>query len=927
MLFGGPKNHYRLLESKIVRRVGPYPQLLLALLIVSSISSAVSADYDGDGFDGPWGDYDDYDATQWTDYDNDGYGDNWADSDWTENRTNVSLALSHYRQRSFNQDGNMLSEIWYDSLDKVTRESKWEYNPNGIMHSYARDLYGDGLFEQVTYYDERGNVSQVNSYYSNGTLSSLTNYTIMYDSSGNKLFQISESWNWNSGLSSGSEYRWEYNALGLETSYTRDYDRDGFLDYEMTKTYDSVGNKLTETVDSNGDGFDNWGYQWSYDADGNILTYSRDIGGSMTWKHRYDYDANDHIILDDYDKDGDGIYDDRETWVYNSMGLETSYTEDIYTDGTIERTRTTTYDAQGNELQFSELYEYPDELGEYAGHRIRQSNYNSNGNITSHFQNSSYSDASNWDPPPICPQITATKEYWTYDQSFNLLSHTTDNHDDGSVEINHEYTYSDGKLTSEEKSDRLMVATGNPFSGPTSCDEQLWNYQWDYTYDNQGRLINILEATRDHNGDVTRGQTSTIYDDDGYISSIEEADMDQFYEITSKDVYSFEDVVEISSIFTYDNWIRFESFVIPTIIGEYVDNATTPDFCPTVWGNSTVDYYGCPDADGDGWSWLTDLNDSNPFEWIDSDGDGVGDNGDDCPFDAGNLSEIGSNGCPDGDGDLVADIYDRCPDLYGNGTILSDLGCPDTDGDGYYDGTDDCPNTIGNLTAVGNVGCPDRDEDGIADRIDVYPDDSTQWSDTDGDGYGDNWGDAEDNASRIDSGIGQFVAGANNPDDCPNVMGASHSDRKGCIDTDRDGVSDDNDACSATLNVKVDSNGCEVETSLFGGEGGVGGILIHLLWIIPLLAALVGGSFFAYNKYGGDSGLFATMQPSSTMEEAPPPEETGFEPQESAEPAMLPSYEHLPPGGDYSHIGDVAVYNSPDGTKWYQQQDGSFVKN
>ena len=34
-----------------------------------------------------------------------------------------------------------------------------------------------------------------------------------------------------------------------------------------------------------------------------------------------------------------------------------------------------------------------------------------------------------------------------------------------------------------------------------------------------------------------------------------------------------------------------------------------PDGCPLTWGNSTKDIYGCPDVDGDGWSYLSDYND------------------------------------------------------------------------------------------------------------------------------------------------------------------------------------------------------------------------------------------------------------------------------------------------------------------------------
>ena len=48
-------------------------------------------------------------------------------------------------------------------------------------------------------------------------------------------------------------------------------------------------------------------------------------------------------------------------------------------------------------------------------------------------------------------------------------------------------------------------------------------------------------------------------------------------------------------------------------------------------------------------------------------------------------------------------------------------GCPDSDGDGVADNVDKCPEEAGDAS---NEGCPwgDRDEDGVADKDDVCPD-------------------------------------------------------------------------------------------------------------------------------------------------------------------------------------------------------------
>ena len=122
--------------------------------------------------------------------------------------------------------------------------------------------------------------------------------------------------------------------------------------------------------------------------------------------------------------------------------------------------------------------------------------------------------------------------------------------------------------------------------------------------------------------------------------------------------------------------------------------ATRSDACVEVYGTSYEDRGGCLDSDGDGWSdpsvgWepkfsieCEDYADAFPFDntqWCDSDGDGFGDN----PL--GNQS-------------------DDCVGEYGK-SYQDKFGCPDDDGDGWsnYPG-------------------------------DAFPNDPTQWNDSDGDG-------------------------------------------------------------------------------------------------------------------------------------------------------------------------------------------------
>lgn len=273
------------------------------------------------------------------------------------------------------------------------------------------------------------------------------------------------------------------------------------------------------------------------------------------------------------------------------------------------------------------------------------------------------------------------------------------------------------------------------------------------------------------------------------------------------------------------------------------DDGVTPDACPDFAGGSSVDRYGCNDPDADGRSspdadWTledgADAFPSDPAQWSDFDGDGLGDNYNDPNWDDRSPNWPGEYL------EIVGD-YDRCPAVAGNSTKLGVLGCLDNDGDGYdnnndafyreasqwtdEDGdgygdnptgfeADACPETAGNST-LDRFGCDDYDGDGWSDPFDgigtdAAPEDPTQWSDADGDFW-------------YDNPNGNFA------DECPNAPVASGAmtrlvtiDRNGCPDTDFDGYSDPDagynasmgaDACpedgyDTTITSTVDRFGC-----------------------------------------------------------------------------------------------------------------------
>ena len=187
------------------------------------------------------------------------------------------------------------------------------------------------------------------------------------------------------------------------------------------------------------------------------------------------------------------------------------------------------------------------------------------------------------------------------------------------------------------------------------------------------------------------------------------------------------------------------------------------------------------DSDGDG---VKDIYDNCPFDYNfpeDLDGDGIGDSQKDLDGDG-----IGDKCDRDRDGDDVLNIHDKCPDVFnpnqadfdedGVGDICDN--CPvksnynqrDTDGDGVGDACDNCPNTY-------NSNQHDSDFDGVGDICDNCPNDY--------------------NPSQADSDGDRF------PDACDNCPNHDNSDQ---LDVDNDGVGDICDNCPNVPNERVVNN-------------------------------------------------------------------------------------------------------------------------
>ena len=235
--------------------------------------------------------------------------------------------------------------------------------------------------------------------------------------------------------------------------------------------------------------------------------------------------------------------------------------------------------------------------------------------------------------------------------------------------------------------------------------------------------------------------------------------------------------------------------------------ADTIDTCNNIRGFSWLGRTGCGDFDQDGWSdnkisyQNGDIFTDNWKQAFDTDGDGYGDNhGPDCcdtwyddnaqsgdafPYDYKQYLDWDGDGFGDNTSDLIGG--DRCRFDYGTSRYDRN-GCLDSDFDGYSDPVSGWS---------------------LLDGADMWPFDSTQWADSDGDGYGDNSSLNATNPDAFPNNIAvvndsdrdgypdnftSFYNGSNANglylDGCPLVAGNSSDPLFGCKDSDGDGFMD-----------------------------------------------------------------------------------------------------------------------------------------
>ncbi|MGE3800860.1 MAG: hypothetical protein AB7H80_07560, partial [Candidatus Kapaibacterium sp.] len=265
--------------------------------------------------------------------------------------------------------------------------------------------------------------------------------------------------------------------------------------------------------------------------------------------------------------------------------------------------------------------------------------------------------------------------------------------------------------------------------------------------------------------------------------------------------------------------------VINSLVAEYEDFFPSPSAATCDWDVLCDEELGTEDGDGIGEDCDNCPEDANPDQ-ADADLDGVGDACDHCPlvFDPANSTP--DPNWPDGDSDGAKDPCDNCPedananqadsdkDLVGDACDNCDLvknpDQADSDvggGDGIGDACDNCP-------TVANASQTDTDGDGVGDACDVCEGEDDK-VDTDGDGIPDGCDDCANLWGTEDDSDGDGILNVDDPCDCMKPLfaysnGYYDHDGDGCLDHDEIVYStnpcDPSDCSPGNKNLKKEDN-------------------------------------------------------------------------------------------------------------------------
>ena len=178
----------------------------------------------------------------------------------------------------------------------------------------------------------------------------------------------------------------------------------------------------------------------------------------------------------------------------------------------------------------------------------------------------------------------------------------------------------------------------------------------------------------------------------------------------------------------------------------------------------------------------------------------------------------------DRDGDGVDDSEDAFPDDASewedtDGDGIGNNADEDDDNDGFSDAEEE---TAGTDPLDASSFPNDRDGDGVSDEDDAFPDDASEWEDTDGDNIGNNADEDDDNDGYTDTDENDAGSDPLNPNSVP-----ADNDEDGVSDVndnddDNDGVNDEDDAFPMDETESEDTDGDNIGNNADEDDDGDG---------------------------------------------------------------------------------------------------------
>jgi len=221
----------------------------------------------------------------------------------------------------------------------------------------------------------------------------------------------------------------------------------------------------------------------------------------------------------------------------------------------------------------------------------------------------------------------------------------------------------------------------------------------------------ISNSTNDYDGDGCQDSTEDLDDDNDYLSDLQEAIIGTNATNPDTDGDGYLDGLDVFPL-DGSEWLDTD--------GDGIGNNADTDDDNDGWSDSAEYYCQTDSLDNTDVPGDNDLDGNCDYTDTDDDNDGTPDSSDDFPLDSGADTDTDGDGLPD---TLISNY---------TGNLTEDF---DDDNDGWNDTVEiDCGND-----PLSNSSIPvDTDGDSVCDPLDVFPSDPSEWDDTDGDGVGDN---------------------------------------------------------------------------------------------------------------------------------------------------------------------------------------------